>query len=209
MQTDQSECALPKRQSNLKEKRKQAIFEAAVLCFNECGYFGTNIETIAERAHISKGGLYHYFSSKKELFKELFLYSVNKYFFHMKAYLRPEDSPAEQLGVVVTSASQMLKENEDFYRFCLEFLSKGARDHEIREIVTGFYNNSIATVRHIVEEGIRRGDFKDSVDAGQVARSFYLAVMGAYFTYFSVDVDFKIQEQHAFDIDTIISKIRR
>jgi len=51
-----------------KKDRKEDIFEAALKCFNETGYYKTTIDKIAEKAKISKGGIYYHFKSKEELF---------------------------------------------------------------------------------------------------------------------------------------------
>jgi AcrR family transcriptional regulator len=50
-----------------KYERIEEIIQAAVDEFLECGYDGTSMEAIARRAGISKGGLYHHFSSKDEI----------------------------------------------------------------------------------------------------------------------------------------------
>jgi AcrR family transcriptional regulator len=50
-----------------KEKRMQAIIEAAVEVFLEKGYEGTSMEAIAKRSGLTKGGLYHHFKSKDEI----------------------------------------------------------------------------------------------------------------------------------------------
>jgi AcrR family transcriptional regulator len=50
-----------------KEERIGDIVQAAVDEFLECGYDGASMEAIAKRAGISKGGLYHHFSSKDEI----------------------------------------------------------------------------------------------------------------------------------------------
>jgi AcrR family transcriptional regulator len=190
------------------QKKKELIYEAALSCFNESGYDLTSIDSIAQRCGISKGGLYHYIRSKKELFLELFEYKVNQYFDQMKSYIGDDQTPEDQLRLLVAKAGEILKQNEDFYRFCLEFLSMGVRDAEIRRIMTDFYRNSVATFKNIIDEAIRTGHFA-AVDSGKVARSLYLAVMGAFFTYFSVDVDFELSEQHAFDVNNILSAIKK
>ncbi len=190
------------------QKKKEMIFEAALSCFNEAGYDKTSIDSIAQKAGISKGGLYHYISSKKELFLELFDYKVNQYFEQMKAYTSKDQPPEEQLRILVAKAGEILKENEDFYRFCLEFLSMGVRDAEIRHVMTNFYKSSIATFKDIIDEAIRTGSFA-AVDSSKVARSLYLAVMGAFFTYFSVDVDFDLTEQHDFELNNILNSLQK
>jgi len=122
-----------------KEKMKAKIFKAAVWCFNKKGYDETTLDAIATKAKASKGGIYYYFKSKKELFLELFHYRVNKYFDQLKNYIKEEKRPEMCLRILVNKSSQILKENEDFFRFCLEFLSMGAREPAIRNEMTKFY----------------------------------------------------------------------
>lgn len=50
-----------------KEKRVNDIVSAAMEVFLEKGYEGTSMESIASKAGISKGGLYHHFRSKDEI----------------------------------------------------------------------------------------------------------------------------------------------
>jgi AcrR family transcriptional regulator len=47
-----------------REKRINEITQAAIEVFLENGYENTTMEAIAQKAGISKGGLYHYFPSK-------------------------------------------------------------------------------------------------------------------------------------------------
>ncbi len=192
--------------NELKEKRKEIIFEAAVYCFNKKGYTDTTLDRIAEKAGMSKGGVYHYFKSKRELFLDLFDFRVNKYFDQIRLFLDKKDTPDERLKFFVKRAGQILKENEDFYRFCLEFLAMGVRDPEIRNIMTEFYRDSIETFQQLIQEGIDVGVFKE-IDTEKAARTLYFLVMGAYFTYFSTDPDFDIMEQHSFHINNILRSI--
>ncbi len=197
---------MSKRDLN-KEKRVEEIFEAALQCFNETGYNNTTVESIAVKAKISKGGMYHYFSSKKELFLHLFHYRMRNYFDEMKSYMISEDSPEERLRTLVKKAGQVLKQNEDFYKFCLVFLSQGVRDADIRKIMTDFYRDSVNTFKELIEEGISSGDFK-KIESDKAARAIYFLIMGVYSTYFSVDPDFDVEEQHSFHIESMISNLK-
>jgi AcrR family transcriptional regulator len=53
-------------------KKIDEIIEAAINEFVEKGYANASMESIAVRAKLSKGGLYHHFKSKTEI-----LYTVN------------------------------------------------------------------------------------------------------------------------------------
>lgn len=52
-----------------REEKQKIIKEVALELFSEKGYAATSVNEIAKKAAISKGLLYHYFSSKEELLK--------------------------------------------------------------------------------------------------------------------------------------------
>jgi len=63
--------AKSRRREILKERHKQEIIEAALQLFGTRGYKNTTMEEIAEQAQFSKGAIYSYFKSKKQLFDEI------------------------------------------------------------------------------------------------------------------------------------------
>jgi AcrR family transcriptional regulator len=192
---------------DFKKDRKESVFEAAVHCFNENGYYETTIDTIAAEAKISKGGIYYHFRSKKELFLELFRYRVNKYFNYLKTYTSDIADPEERLRLFINEAGNIQKENSDFFKFCIEFLSMGVRDTEIRDIMTAFYKESVGTFRAIIEEGIQSGKLKPH-DAEKTALAIYFLFMGVFFTYFSVNVEYDLIEQHVFQLNNILNTMK-
>jgi AcrR family transcriptional regulator len=191
---------------DIKTRRKEEIFAAALRCFNERGYAETSISMVADRAHISKGGMYHYFRTKHELFLELFLYRVKRYSEQLRTYVQKADRPEKRLQILIQKAGQLLEKNEDFYRFCLEFLSRGARDHEIRTVMTAFYKDTVEIFQHIVNEGIDTGRFQP-IDSKKIGRLLYFTVMGAFFTFFSVDPDFDFSNQLSFQIRFLLKAL--
>ncbi|MGH8750132.1 MAG: TetR/AcrR family transcriptional regulator [Burkholderiales bacterium] len=59
----------PPRWTRRKEARPSELLRAALELFIERGFNATRLEDVANRAGVSKGTLYLYFSSKEELFK--------------------------------------------------------------------------------------------------------------------------------------------
>jgi AcrR family transcriptional regulator len=49
-----------------------ALLDAARSLFAEEGFAGTSLETVAAEAGVTKGALYHHFSSKRELFRAVY-----------------------------------------------------------------------------------------------------------------------------------------
>lgn len=196
------------RKAARKEKQKEKIFKAAVNCFNDKGYYETTIDDIAARVKVSKGLIYYYFDSKKDLFLELFQYRVSRYFQQIKKYIQGEKYPDVRLKMFINKSSEILEDNEDFFKFCLEFLSLGVREPEIRNVMTIFYKDSIDTFKGLLEEGVKSGRFKD-LGSDRVARTIYFLFMGVFFTYFSVNVDFDLYKQHNFHINNILAAIKQ
>ena len=189
-------------------KRKEKILEAALLCFNEKGYHKTSIDNIALNGKISKGGIYYHFKSKDELFLKLFNFRLNRYTEQLKAYIQEESDPLKRIRILIQKWGLILKENEDFFKFCMEFSSMGAREKEIRKEMTSFYRSSVEIFRQIIEEGVATGEF-ENVDTERIARLIYFLSQGVFSTYFAVDCDFDLIEQHTFNMETLLKSITK
>lgn len=59
------------RTPQAKERRKQAVLDAALHEFYERGYSAARMDDIARRAEVTKGTLYLYYDSKETLFRAL------------------------------------------------------------------------------------------------------------------------------------------
>lgn len=79
--------------------RRQQILEAALDLFSEQGLKGATSKDIAERAEVTHGLIYFYFTSKEELFKAAFDYALDRALVRLDvaALAQSEDSPEEAL----------------------------------------------------------------------------------------------------------------
>ncbi|OQA62607.1 MAG: HTH-type transcriptional regulator AcrR [Ignavibacteria bacterium ADurb.Bin266] len=62
------------------ELQRQLILDKSLELFSRKGFAQTSIVDIAKESDISKGHLYHYFSSKDQLFEEILVSSFNSIF---------------------------------------------------------------------------------------------------------------------------------
>tara|TARA_R100000687_G_C6330460_1_gene109392 strand:+ start:85 stop:576 length:492 start_codon:yes stop_codon:yes gene_type:complete len=62
---------MPEQSDALLTDPRDAILDAAALCFMERGFNATSIDDIARRLSATKGMVYHYFDSKAQLFFEI------------------------------------------------------------------------------------------------------------------------------------------
>ncbi len=191
-----------------KENRKEVIFDAAVACFNENGYYGTSMDMIAERASMTKRGLYYHFKSKDKLFIELFHYMNKRYYEQIPHFAKTVSGPEERLRMFVETANQVLKEGTDFIKFSQEFISISVRKPEIRKVMTTYYKEQVERVKNIVASGIEAGTFIQT-DAEKVARSMVLITMGAFNVFFSLDAGYDLADQHSFNIAHILRGLKK
>ncbi len=188
--------------------RREEIFDAAIGCFNKNGYHRTSIDDIAAKVGITKGGVYYHFKSKKALFIELFHARVNDYFEKVTPYALDKKDAAEFIRALVKRSEEIFKENQDVLQFCLEFVWMSMRDPDIRKEVTIFYKNRTNAFSRLINAGIEAGSIKD-IDSDVVARTLYLLSMGAFMTFYTVNIDFEPVNQHASNIETLFKGIQK
>jgi len=56
----------------IRQEKRALIIDTALTVFAEEGYHGSSVNRIAEKARISKGLIYNYFTSKEDLLKRIF-----------------------------------------------------------------------------------------------------------------------------------------
>lgn len=154
-----------------KEARPSEILAAALDVFLERGYDAARLEDIAKRAGCTKGTVFLYFQGKAELFKA----AVREAMIPMiKA---SEQDFAAHEGPIRDLLESMLRQRwEVFQRSRIAalpsmFLADGQRFPELtRFFHDEVWSRSQALFARIIEEGIRRGEFR-AMDPLEVARA--------------------------------------
>ncbi|OYT42985.1 hypothetical protein B6U90_07410 [Thermoplasmatales archaeon ex4484_6] len=97
---------------------KQRIMQAAFELFCVRGYDRVSLSEIADRAGVSKGGLFHHFDSKYDLAKATLIWWADS---NMKTVLEEVNrggvSPERALGSFVDMTLDMISEERGFIRF--------------------------------------------------------------------------------------------
>lgn len=140
----------------MNEKRK-AIIEEAMVLFATKGYHSTSIQEIADRAGISKGGVYSYFSSKNELLVEIYRYYYQNIKLKMNKYEQTEGlHPKKRLQFQMKVYMEELLRHKEFILMHInenvshskeleEFLISVKKDsfHWYEESLTAIYGNKV------------------------------------------------------------------
>jgi len=146
---------------DLSEARKTQILEAALRCFGRDGYDRTTMDSIVTESGLSKGTLYWYFKSKKDLFVGLFQYIIRR-------LVAEWQTLTAQPGL---SATAKLRVGLDFFRTRVEPLAPvfevmmqtwalTRHDEYVADLARKTLAPWVATIQDILEQGVAEGDFQ-------------------------------------------------
>ncbi len=160
-----------------KVERKTALTHAAIAVFAERGYHRATMQAVAERAGVSKGGVYEYFDSKEQLLfaaAETLLSAVFEQ--SMDTLERSNGTVHDRLEGF---ARATLATVEDWSELCVLLLQVWAElgpDEEgpLRTLVGQLYTRSGDRVQAVLDAAIENGEA-----APHSSRAAALAIMAA------------------------------
>jgi AcrR family transcriptional regulator len=161
-------------------ERRSQILRAARSLFVESGFLATRMADVAKRAQLSKGAVYFYYKSKRELFDALI-----------------EDEHAMTLSFLDAAASDPRPAGEklmalgrqylDYFaglksppRFFLLMCEMAIRDEAIRERATEIHRRFVKQLASLIAEGIEAGQFReqDPMAAAMMLKAFVDGLAG-------------------------------
>lgn len=156
-----------------KEKQRQNILSSAALVFSEKGYLKSTMSAVAEKASIGKGTIYGYFSSKDELFFEVFKWYNQQVFNNIDSVKNREDSQKKMILDIAEIVMKSVMDLMDFYGITMEFWS-AASSSEKREIFKkefqNIYGEFTGVIKVIIQRGIADKEFSSKTDPDNIAR---------------------------------------
>jgi len=160
------------------EHRRREILDAAVKCFEATGYATTTMEAIAHQAGIAKGSVYNYFSSKRDLFAELFNEFMTGYKADYDRLAGQPISATEKLTQLLDAWFAKIEPTRRIGRLIFEFWATAA-DQEQND-VSAWFSKTYADWRErlaaVISEGIERGEFREGFDV-ETAASLIIATV--------------------------------
>ncbi len=147
--------------------RRKELMEAAMEEFTAKSYEEASLNNIIKKAGISKGTFYYHFQDKQALYLSLLqsLVDVKMEFLErrLKGYVHNEDlNIFENLKLQARFGVELAKEHPDYYFFGLTFRrEKGSEIY--KKAMSMFDDTSEAYFDSMVEEAIKRGDFRKGV----------------------------------------------
>lgn len=180
-----------------RDTRTDEIIEAAIHEFIEKGYQSASMESIAKRANLSKGGLYHHFKSKTEI-----LYMVNvKSMEPIQNFIyKIEANKSIAKGLKQFAADYITYWNEHKKELSLYFLTanESFSNSEIMELYTELTRQNFDYFEMLFLKGQESGIFK-KCDARSRAVAF-ISCLDGFLGYILID--------SLLDTDSIVKEIQ-
>ncbi|MFP4016831.1 MAG: TetR/AcrR family transcriptional regulator [Halanaerobiales bacterium] len=155
---------------NLPETKQRRVIDAAIDEFAGRSYHKARITAIADKAGIAMGSFYQYFNDKEDLFSYLIELTVKKklkYINHEMMINKDKYDIFQLLRETYLSGLRFARENPRL----VEVGNILINDKEIQRKIWGEHSDKSSDFfRHLLEEGVKKGDLDEDIDVELVAK---------------------------------------
>jgi TetR/AcrR family fatty acid metabolism transcriptional regulator len=149
--------------------KRTRILDAAIRVFAEHGYHGARVGDIAEDAGVAHGLLYHYFASKDDVLRTIFVENWGALIARFRAVEESaEPAPAKLEGI----AKILLRTWRNDPALVTVMVREVARGPQLQDRVDEV-REAFAIVQRVIEGGQAAGAFRTDVDARLASWIFY------------------------------------
>ncbi len=180
------------RRKRERNQRIAQIKEAALSVFSEKGYEAATMDEIAERAELSKGILYYYFPSKRELYRSLVLDFTSRFYGEAYQKVKDEEDFREAIYALLDFHIQYFRSRLDELSIILKEDFLGSEDENFRRDLARFRAplerkiNEISPApwlfdlfwTYILGLSVKMIQGKDAEDLGKEAQAFKKMLKG-------------------------------
>jgi len=145
----------------IKNDKKNQILDAALQIFVKKGYSETRMDDIVQESGMSKGAIYHHYSSKKDLFLELIDYWEVYCFPNILDKKYKNKSASGKLREIVKDIIVTFKKKKYVFLAELEIWSLSNHDDVVRNKTKLLYMNLLQLFSNIIQDGIEKKEFKN------------------------------------------------
>jgi AcrR family transcriptional regulator len=158
---------------------KKKIYNNAVLLFNKYGFENVSVDSIVEKAGISKGGFYVHFDSKDAILTEMINEYVNKLDLSYKSFMESLSNSANTSDIILCLIDEIADTIDKIgydmiklaYRIHIE------RNNKNDELLS--YDRDIYRIfSTLIQNGIKQGELKCDLSADIVSDQFVIVLRG-------------------------------
>lgn len=167
-------------------QRKAQILDAALAVIVQKGYENSRMDDIVVSSKMSKGAIYWYYKSKKEVYLSLVNHWVHNYSAVLNHIVDTDRSASDQLRSLFQYFIVQYEKDPVVFKALLEFWSMAGRDPEFNDKLQKVYSEFVNLISTIIQQGMDNGEFKN-LDVDITAMSIMVNIEGImWFTLFKL-----------------------
>ncbi|RTZ72523.1 MAG: hypothetical protein DSY99_03805 [Candidatus Neomarinimicrobiota bacterium] len=167
-------------------QRKAQILDAALAVIVQKGYENSRMDDIVASSKMSKGAIYWYYKSKKEVYLSLVNHWVHNYSAVLNHIVDTDRSASDQLRSLFQYFIVQYEKDPVVFKALLEFWSMAGRDPEFNDKLQKVYSEFVNLISTIIQQGMDNGEFKN-LDVDITAMSIMVNIEGImWFTLFKL-----------------------
>ena len=161
---------------DLNREKQDRMINAALRIFAENGYRHASTDIIVKEAGISKGLLFHYFTSKMGLFSFLFDYSIRYMLFEFDRLISPKETDYFKIRKEMERAKLNVLRS---YPYMNEFIEMSLQENQldIIEAIETSKNNYLESIDKYHNQGMR-SNLRSDISATQLDNMIRYTVDG-------------------------------
>ncbi|WP_312615323.1 TetR/AcrR family transcriptional regulator [Oscillibacter sp.] len=189
---------------------KRKIIESAVSLFKEYGFENVSVDSIVEKARISKGGFYVHFESKDDLTAALIAEYVNELDLSYGAFLKTFPESAESSSILLSLVDKIADIMTDRIGYNLTKIAYRIQiDRNISTDVLLSYSRDIYGVfSELIQRGIRQGEFREELESEATAEQFVAVLRGFTYEWCIRYPDFHLKDELLRHFNLLLSGIK-
>ncbi|MDP6967225.1 MAG: TetR/AcrR family transcriptional regulator, partial [Candidatus Marinimicrobia bacterium] len=137
--------------------RKIQILDAALDVIVQKGYSDCRMDDIVAKANLSKGAIYWYYKSKKDIFLSLVNHWVNRWGVTLNHIVEEDLSASDQLKALFDFFLNAYNDNPTVFKAELEFWALSSRDEDFRKKTHKVYQEFLELIEGIIQRGVDSG----------------------------------------------------
>ena len=143
------------------EDKRTRILDAAIRVFAQHGYHEARVGDIAEDAGVAHGLLYHYFASKDDVLRTIFVENWGELIVRFRAVEESDESAGKKLEGI---AKILLRTWRNDPALVTVMVREVARSEHLQGQVVEV-REAFAILQRVIEEGQAAGEFRRDVDS--------------------------------------------
>ena len=141
--------------------RKNQILDAAMEVITQNGYENSRMDDVVKSSNMSKGAIYWYYKSKKDLYLDLVNYWVMRYSDMVAKIMEKDQKASNQLKQILNYFIDEYEKDPEPFKALTEFWSMAQKDDDFHNKVQKVYAAFLEVIESIITNGKNSGEFKN------------------------------------------------